>query len=231
MRMITAVQLAITTAFLLSGASSESRPPGSLPQAHVGTKEIPQHARAAMDRERASVERDGFIERPTVASPTEVAVAELMKREEDARNEQARSGARPPAHKVGYLPLSAGIGRALGFAPGTVPETMIDAGSTNVMLPGRDRLIRIYTSTALGPMIVRELKGTPLVVKSGAQPFMTVGVTPVYVATVRYARGAWGTVAMASSPTRLIHVDIGRRLDTPQQQAALRSLLTALVRS
>jgi hypothetical protein len=80
-------------------------------------------------------------------------------------------------------------------------------------------------------MHIREVTDAQLYADSDVAATTTVGGFPVYMTTLKYAGEKWATFIVTSKNRKVLEIEVGTRIDSPQRKAALDALVARLLTS
>jgi hypothetical protein len=187
-----------------------------------GSPAISTAQQAQSARDVASASKLGYLDRSTVIAPP----AEML---QNIQSEEARLASARGNVMRRFFPLNPVLERRAAASVKPVPADLLSAGAPNYISMSSERTLRLYTGTALGTVLVKEVVGARLQAVMARPPDAVIGGVPVFIATVRYAGGTWMTEAIANPPGKVVHVFFGTRVDSPARSAAVRSWLQAVL--
>jgi hypothetical protein len=187
---------------------------------------------AEMDEAKISLAKYGYVERLTDVSLAEYALQRIGQKEQQAAEELRTTRAEPrAARQEGFFRFGTDSPPALAFVPSEVPKEIVRSNSRNYIIPSSSKITQVFSNTELGQLLVREVKNARLFAESTGAVSTTVAGFPVYVTTVKYSGGQWVTFVLASKDQRVLEIEVGTRIGTQQQKAALDALVVGLLTS
>lgn len=227
---VIAVVLAGMSAPIARAASPENA--ASATQLKNAPLVISERDLAEMSRAKTALAKNGYVEHLTRVSLAEYALQRIREKEQQAEQAlQAPAAEGSGAAGQGFFRLGAEVAPQFAFAPSKVPMEMVRADSKNYIIPASGTVTQVFSNTQLGQLLVREVKNAQLFVDSADAASARIGGYPVYVTTVKYAGGQWATFILASKDRRVLEIEVGVRVTTPQQKAALDALVASLLSS
>jgi hypothetical protein len=218
----TGTVLAVTAAVALFGSSAWSKDAKPWLKG-IGAPALTDSQRDQITRDGANFAKAGFLDRSTVTAPPDEMLQKIQA-------EEARAATAGPVVMRRFFPLNPILERQAPASAKPVPTALLGAGAANYISISSERSLRLYTGTALGNVLVKEVVGAELRAMAAApKPDFVVGNVPVYVSTVRYAGGTWVTEAIANPAGKIVHVFFQTRVDSPAKSEAMRSWLQAVL--
>lgn len=190
---------------------------------------VPERVAEETDAARRSIAERGYVDRQTEVSESEYALRKIQEKEAQAQQEERATGLPVAATKRGFYRIGVDVLPSSIIAPSSVPSSLIDADSENYLIPAGGSIVRLYSQTKLGRMLVREIPTAQLYVDTGDARTVAVGGFPVYLTTVQYHGNEWATVVLATRRQGVVQIEIGIRIEEPEQQALLEELVATVL--
>lgn len=206
-------------------ANGDERPPWARA---IGGPTLSEQGRARITRDTAEAKQAGFIDRASVPSPLDDVLREAR---DDESKTQAMIAGRTQSVRRRYLALNEVLEKRAPMRLAALPASLLRGNSENFIAVSKGRTVRVYSDTALGALMVREVAGAALQTVGDRKPDVSISGTPVFLSTVKYAGSRWVTEAVAGPPGRVVHVFFGTQIDTAEKSALMQSVLAALLAS
>jgi hypothetical protein len=174
------------------------------------------------------MEREGFVDRPG-EPPVELVLQRIREMEQTTANPERRDVA--TRTEVGFFRLGIDEMPGLAFTPSAVPAELVEPDSNNYLRNGGNSIDRVYTKTTLGTLLIREKANAVVHNDAFESGRFTIAGFPALTITERYGRGYWVTRVLTQKGTTVVEVQVGTRIETPQEQAQLETLVRTLLYS